>query len=518
MHSVMPADRAASETVPGTTPTLVFVHGWAFEPGFWDPLRKLLDAWPQWVLDMGYFMPGAPDQEELPPGPLVMIGHSFGYMRAMLHAPERVRAWVSINGFTRFSAGPDFPHGVAERVLQRMAARLLASPAAVVDDFRRRCGAGPAGSAPRQQILARDLDAMLTQDLRALNRQRSAPLLTMAGEADPIVPPGMTRDAFDGDEIDWAPEGGHLLPLSDPGWCAARIVGFLARHGLGESANAETQPEARKRAPASARFGAAARRYERHAGVQRMVAERLSERIATLDLPARPRILEIGCGTGVFTRRLAANFPNADWTVTDLSPAMLAQARRNVRLGGTARFQVMDGEYPVLEQDPGEGFDLICSSMALQWFCEPRKGLARLAALLAPAGCLAIAVPVQGTFLEWRKAHEALGLPAAVIQFPVATALHPQGLSNISGDVQVEAFVDECGSAMAFLRDLKGIGATMPRAGSRPLSVPLLRQVCARFEQAGARCTYQIAFSCWRRDEPGEMDGKRNTADMRVTV
>jgi malonyl-CoA O-methyltransferase len=492
----------------------VFVHGWAFDAGFWDPLRKLLSAWPQQALDMGYYTSGQA-QLELPAGPLVMIGHSYGYMHALAHAPAQVRAWVSINGFTRFCAGPGFPHGVTPRILQRMAARLQASPAAVVDDFRQRCGAGSADKEPDPQALACGLDAMLTQDFRSRARQRTSPLLVMAGEADPIVTQGMTRDAFEGCDIAWAPGEGHLLPLSNPAWCAARIIGFLAAQGLGFPAGRETP----KHAGVSARFGAAAARYERHAGVQRMVADRLAARIARLSLPARPRILEIGCGTGVFTRRLAACFPQADWTITDLSPAMLAQARQNVQLGEKAHFEVMDGEHPEIKLRNAEGFDLICSSMAMQWFRDPGKGLARLAELLAPSGCLAMAAPVQGTFAEWRKAHEALGLPAAVIQFPQAAALHPQGLPNISGDVQVEAFVDECGSAIAFLRDLKGIGATMPRAGSRPLSVPQLRQVCARFEQTGARCSYQIAFSLWRRAAPGDLDSeqsKRNMADIRM--
>lgn len=251
----------------------------------------------------------------------------------------------------------------------------------------------------------------------------------------------------------------------------------------------------------AARFGAAAAHYDRHAGVQREVAARLAARIARLDLPARPRILEIGCGTGLLTGMVDAHFPEADWTITDLSPAMLAQARSRLRPGRASRYQVMDGEHPALADGPGR-FDLICSSMALQWFGDPARGLARLAALLAPAGHLAVALPTRGTFAEWRRAHEVLGLRPAMMRFPAAGALRPRR-PDVAARIDVERIVDECGSARAFLRGLKGIGATAPRPDGRPLPVPLLRRVCAEFDRAGARCSYRIAFSLWRRDEAG---------------
>jgi len=253
----------------------------------------------------------------------------------------------------------------------------------------------------------------------------------VAGTADPVVPVRMAAQALPACGIDWLRDGGHLLPLEAPDWCAMRIAGFLTRHGMAPAAvagdrtcaatHATGEAARRSRQPRSggigARFGAAAGGYDRHAGVQREVASRLAARIARLDLPDRPRILEIGCGTGLFTRMLGEHFPEAEWTITDVSPAMLEQARRSLRLGGVSRYQVMDGENPRPEGGPG-GFDLICSSMALQWFEDPALGLARLATFLAPAGHLAVALPVDGTFSEWRRAHETVGLRPRMIRFP----------------------------------------------------------------------------------------------------
>lgn len=495
------------------TPTLVFAHGWGFDGRFWDAVRVRLRAWPQRVLERGYFASRPMPEEALPEGPLVAIGHSFGYLHLLERLARRRTqpcAWVSINGFARFGAGDDFPHGVDPRILRRMLSRLSASPAAVVDEFRRRCGSPPAAGAPCLSALAHDLRAMQALDLRDHVRGRAVPMLVLAGTADPVVPVRMAAQALPACGIEWLRDGGHLLPLEAPDWCAARIAGFLTRHGMAPAAGAGGR--AFRASPASgeaarhsrralsrgigARFGASAGGYDRHAGVQREVASRLAARIARLDLPVRPRILEIGCGTGLLTRMLGEHFPEADWTITDVSPAMLEQARRRLRLGGVARYQVMDGENPGLEGGPG-GFDLICSSMALQWFDDPAQGLARLAALLAPAGHLAVALPVAGTFAEWRRAHETAGLCPRTIPFPRPGDLR-MACESMAARIDVERIVDECGGALAFLRGLKGVGATVSRAGSRPLSLPALRRVCAEFDRAGGHCSYLIAYGLWQ--------------------
>ncbi|KAG1488230.1 hypothetical protein G6F52_013994 [Rhizopus delemar] len=63
--------------------------------------------------------------------------------------------------------------------------------------------------------------------------------------------------------------------------------------------------QAPRKPQVAARFGAAAHRYEAHAPIQRITAARLAGDIARLRLPPRPRILEIGCGTGLLTQALA---------------------------------------------------------------------------------------------------------------------------------------------------------------------------------------------------------------------
>ncbi|WMD21136.1 dethiobiotin synthase [Achromobacter seleniivolatilans] len=244
-----------------------------------------------------------------------------------------------------------------------------------------------------------------------------------------------------------------------------------------------------------ARFGAAAGRYEDHAPIQRITAERLASDIAQLPLPPRPRILEIGCGTGLLTQALARQLGAADWTVTDIAPGMLAAAQRGPALPGTARYALLDGEQP---QALTGQYDLICSSLAVQWFSDLNTGLGRLAELLAPGGYLAIATLAEGTFKEWQAAHEAACLVAATPHYPPRTAIRP-AMVNLNGSVRSERLIQNHPDGLNFLKGLKGIGATTPAPGRPPLSAAQLRRVLTAFDEQGATVTYHLAYGMWKK-------------------
>lgn len=220
-------------TLRTTRPTLLFVHGWAFDASVWTPLRAALGDWPQAVYDAGYFGAGeAAAENRSVTGPVIAIGHSLGVMRLLRDLPPNCVGVVSINGFPRFSAAPDFDAGVPRRMLDRMMKRLSAEPAAVVQDFRARCGEASALGEPRLEPLARDLERLRDDDQRSALAALPVPLLILAGKEDPIVPPTMTQAAFGGrvgDERHELELGGHLLPVSAAPWCARHIAGFIAR-------------------------------------------------------------------------------------------------------------------------------------------------------------------------------------------------------------------------------------------------------------------------------------------------
>lgn len=233
-------------------------------------------------------------------------------------------------------------------------------------------------------------------------------------------------------------------------------------------------------------FGAAADRYDQAATVQRLAAGRLADRIAALPLPPRARILEIGCGTGFLTRALAARLPDADWIVSDISPAMV-QLGRAVIPGVQAA--VADGERPPFADG---SFDLVCSSLAFQWFDDVESALGRLAALLRPGGHLAFCTLLDGAFAEWREAHAALGLEADPGRATPAARLAGLRIGAAALRLERETLVEAHADARAFLKSLRAIGAHSPAPGRRPLSPAKLKAVMARFEAQGAVCTYAL--------------------------
>ena len=232
-------------------------------------------------------------------------------------------------------------------------------------------------------------------------------------------------------------------------------------------------------AQVAARFAARADTYDRHATLQADVADRLA---AFLPEGRAPDVLEIGCGTGLLTRKLVAAYRQGRFLVTDLAPEMLAVCRRNVaaRAGQSIRFALMNAEAPELP----DRFDLIATSMALQWMSDPVDALARLRRLLRPGGSLVYATLGPEGFTEWRAALAAEGLADGTVQVPA-----------LPGVVHEERMTIAFGSAVSFLNRMKAIGAAEPRAGYRPLTPGALRTALRRLDREhGARVTWHLVY------------------------
>ena len=230
--------------------------------------------------------------------------------------------------------------------------------------------------------------------------------------------------------------------------------------------------------------------YDRFATVQREAAAALAGRIGVLRLPEDPAILEIGCGTGFLTREVTACCPSGHCTVTDKAPRMVERCQNAIGASPRRRFAVLDGAYGM--EPHQRRYDLICSSMAMQWFDDLQTAVGRLVAKLAPGGHLVFNTLAAGTFREWREAHRATGCVAGTVDFPAVASLREMLARFAPLDFAVDHLVEHHRSARDFLARLKLIGAGTARPGHRPLPVGTLRQVIARFEHGGARATYEV--------------------------
>lgn len=222
--------------------------------------------------------------------------------------------------------------------------------------------------------------------------------------------------------------------------------------------------------------------YDRHAAVQRIVANRLADHILTLQLPANPRVLEIGCGTGFLGAALIGRLSFAHYWMTDIAPGMLDRARQRFAEYDNIDFAMMDGAAPSVSGP----FDLICSSLAMQWITDLPQVITRLRNLLSPDGRLIFTTLAAGSFATWRAAYGRAhpGTP----DYPPVEALRELGLN-----VSIDSVEHSYANAREFLSALKAIGAGTPRPDYRPLPPAQLRQIMARFEAEGAKADYVIA-------------------------
>jgi len=235
--------------------------------------------------------------------------------------------------------------------------------------------------------------------------------------------------------------------------------------------------------------------YHRQALMQRRVATELAQRLAAAcaGQPTPRRILELGCGTGFLTRRLALLWPEADLTASDISPEMLAHCRERLaaicrRRPGMVRFMACDATRAL----PDGPYDLIAASLMAQWVPALATMLRQWRDRLAPGGTIALSILTSGTFAEIRQQFSAVDAP-----FPSPPLPDQEGLAAAVAAAGLSIHLLAAGwrrerhpSLHAFLRHLQALGAV--NAVAPPLSPAELRRVLRR-NPGPVAARYQLA-------------------------
>jgi len=201
-------------------------------------------------------------------------------------------------------------------------------------------------------------------------------------------------------------------------------------------------------------FGGACQTYDTAARLQKRMGDAM---LASLAEDFRPdSILDLGCGTGWFTRKLAERFPGAALTGADLSPGMLAQAAN----GGPGHAAWLNADAEQLPL-PDQSVDLIFSNLMIQWSNRPEVVLAECRRLLKPGGVLAVSTLLDGTLWELEKAW-AQADPGQPHVNRFAKESHWQQLVDgvLPGAAhQADTLVLPYNSPLALNRELKHLGA-----------------------------------------------------------
>lgn len=207
-------------------------------------------------------------------------------------------------------------------------------------------------------------------------------------------------------------------------------------------------------------FSRAAGSYDAAAQLQRTVGDALMAQLPGDSVPER--ILDIGCGTGHFTRRLAERFPSAAVLGLDLAHGMLTHAHQRdasaiVWLQGDAE------RLPLASRS----VDLVYSSLAVQWCTGLDDFLAEAARVLRPGGWLAFTTLGEGTLHElktlWRAIDPFVHVNAFLSREAIEASVARTSLETIA--CRHRRHVTYHASLEAMMRGLKAIGAHNVNAG-----------------------------------------------------
>jgi trans-aconitate 2-methyltransferase len=137
-------------------------------------------------------------------------------------------------------------------------------------------------------------------------------------------------------------------------------------------------------------------------------------------------VIDLGCGTGELTRRLADYLPGSRVTGIDSSPRMLEKASDQERDG----LAFLEGD---IENVSGN-WDLVFSNAAIQWVDDHEALVPRLLSLVSPGGQLAVQIPAN-------HRHPSLTMIRATAEEePFSSAL--DGWTRVSPVLEIDRYAE----------------------------------------------------------------------------
>lgn len=139
-------------------------------------------------------------------------------------------------------------------------------------------------------------------------------------------------------------------------------------------------------------FDQAATSYDQHALAQQHMAHHLLKLIQLQQITPT-NILDLGCGSGMFTSLLNQQWPSCRITAIDHAPQLLAVAKQ--RCTSMVEFLEFDFNQPGI---PNYKYDLITANMSLQWANSLTDLLNETSSQQTSAHHIAFSIPINETF------------------------------------------------------------------------------------------------------------------------
>ena len=245
-------------------------------------------------------------------------------------------------------------------------------------------------------------------------------------------------------------------------------------------------------------FSRAAATYDSSASLQQRVATKLRSHLPTFDRDSPLTMLDMGCGTGRETIALKLHYSKAIITGLDLSEGMLAYARSHYLLEKGIWIQGDIERMPFADNT----FDLVFSSLAIQWCESLGNVLVEAYRVLKPGGWFLFSTLAEGSLDELRQAWLSVDNQQHVnsyLSFKRQESYISQSEFRVNS-LHQRTEVIYYPSVKSLLKDMKGLGAnTVISQKSLGLSRrnPLLqlRNGYSAFRTAqGLPASYQVIY------------------------
>lgn len=411
---------------------LLIYAGWSTEPCIYADAMM-----PGWDLAVVYGY----EDEELDTSfldeylTIYLFAWSLGVLMAERSLPpRRITAAFAVNGTlvpVNDSLGiPESIYngtldGLCEKTLRKFRRRMMPD----AETFRELFDDGDDADIPtlkRSLALVREISA----DTEHLKEPHLPWTRAYIGKDDHIFPPENTRRYWErvADTEIVTLEAAHYIPLG----------------GIVRSVVADIPTVSKK-------FARASGSYDREAIAQQSVAVRLAMMLASAAPPKGGKILEIGCGTGLFTREYKDILRPSEATFVDIAPAG--------PFGIAPKETYFTEDAELWMERCQETFDTIVSASAIQWFANIPRFIRLCREHLAPDGVLAISTFLPGNMKELDA------LRPSPIVYPKRSILEEIMRENFGYmEIADEEICVEFQSAREMLMHLKhtGVGGSSP--------------------------------------------------------
>lgn len=375
MHHSFTKTAAGGRLAEHQETPVIFLPGWGFDGRICTLIQPAVDwIYPETMLDPKTLVPDIlAYMESTGIGRVELVGWSMGGMLALDFArkhPECVSKLTLVSMRARWPA----------HEISRLRQELAADPTGFLKGFYRKCFIGnreksifAATLQPEYLAAAETAQDLLQRGLDYLGRELINPATTIEtrlihGRKD-VVAPLAEMVRLPEAEFEILQHCGHIP--------------FLSK-------KCTLHPGSRQ-ATIRQHFSRAAATYDEHATVQKELAGRLAVKLEQQWADRKPKsVLELGCGTGNYTGRIADVFPASSILALDCSRTMLTEAKRKLVDHRNVDFIFADGEeFLGRAIRLSLSFDLITSNSTLQWFTDLGLAFSRINHhLLGPDGLL----------------------------------------------------------------------------------------------------------------------------------